>query len=182
LPRDLKARGYSTIGVDASATLIDHARKADPSGDYRLADAAALPFGDGSIPLVTAFMSLQDTDDMPGAVREAARVLTPGGLLCLAIVHPINSAGCFETREPDAAFVIRGSYFEHRRYADTVTHGDLRMTFNSEHRPIGDYVGAIEAAGLLVERLVEIPEISDPPNGRWRRVPLFLHVRAVKPG
>jgi SAM-dependent methyltransferase len=126
-------------------------------------------------------MSLQDIDDMPAAVREAARVLLPGGRLCLAIVHPINSVGTFETMEPDAAFEIRGSYFEHHRYADTIERGDLRMTFNSTHRPLQDYVGAIDAAGLLVERLVEIPEMADPPTGRWRRVPLYLHLRAVKP-
>lgn len=182
LPRDLKARGYSVIGVDGSATLIDHAREADPSGDYRVADAAALPLGDESVVLVTALMSLHDTDDMPGAVREAARVLVPGGRYCIAIIHPLNSAGRFETGEPDAAFAIRGSYFEHRGYADTIERGSLRMTFTSEHRPLQDYVGAIEAAGLLVERLVEIPEMADPPTGRWRRAPLYLHLRAVKPG
>jgi SAM-dependent methyltransferase len=182
LPRDLKTRGYSVIGVDGSATLIDHAREADPSGDYRVADAAALPLGDESVALVTALMSLHDTDDMPGAVREAARVLVPGGRYCIAIIHPLNSAGRFETGEPDAAFAIRGSYFEHRRYADTIERGSLRMTFTSEHRPLQDYVGAIVAAGLLVERLVEIPEMADPPTGRWRRVPLYLQLRAVKPG
>jgi SAM-dependent methyltransferase len=181
LPRDLKARGYSVIGVDGSATLIEQARAADPSGDYRLADAAALPIGDGAVPLVTAFMSLQDIDDMPAAVREAARVLVPGGRLCVAIVHPINSAGDFESLEPDAAFVIRGSYFERRRYEDTFERNGLRMTFVSEHRPLQDYVAAIEAAGMLVERLVEIPDTT--PGRvlhRWQRLPLFLHLRAVK--
>src|ERR1035437_7742108 len=145
LPRDLKQRGYSVTGIDSSVTLIEHARAADPAGDYRVADAAALPIGDASVPLVTAFMSLQDVDDMPAAVREAARVLVPGGRLCLAIVHPINSAGDFETLEPDAAFVIRGSYFERRRYEDTFESNGLRITFASEHRPIQDYVAALEA-------------------------------------
>jgi SAM-dependent methyltransferase len=181
LPRDLKQRGYSVTGIDGSATLIEHARSADPAGDYRVADAAALQIGDASVPLVTAFMSLQDIDDMPAAVRETARVLVPGGRLCLAIVHPINSAGAFETMEPDAAFVIRGSYFEGRRYEDTFERSGLKITFYSEHRPIQDYFAAIEAAGLLVERLVEIPDPKDPPGNRWQRLPLFLHLRAVKP-
>jgi hypothetical protein len=34
---------------------------------------------------------------------------------------------------------------------------------------------------LLVERLVEVPDTTDPPGDRWPRVPLFLHFRAVKP-
>jgi SAM-dependent methyltransferase len=181
LARDLKARGYSVIGIDGSATLVEHARAADPAGDYRVADAAALPIADASVPLVTAFMSPQDIDDMPAAIREMARVLVPGGRLCMAIVHPINSAGTFEVLEPDAPFIIRGSYFEPRRYDDTMTRNGLTITFSSEHRPIQDYFAALEAAGLLVERLVEVPDVADPPGSRWQRLPLFLHLRAVKP-
>jgi SAM-dependent methyltransferase len=181
LPRDLKARGYEVIGVDASQTLIEHAREADPEGDYRVADAASLPIEDASVQLVTAFMSLHDIDDMEGAVREAARVLAPGGRLCVAVVHPINSAGKFESRQPDAPFIIRESYFDERRYTDVVERDTLRMTFASRHRPLQSYVGSLESAGLLVERAVEIADTTDPPGDRWQRLPLFLHLRAVKP-
>ncbi len=99
LPRDLKARGYEVIGIDGSPTLIEAAREADPAGAYLVADAAALPLPDGSADLAIAFMSPQDIDDLDGAMREAARVLVPGGHLRLAIVHPINSAGRFPSYE-----------------------------------------------------------------------------------
>jgi SAM-dependent methyltransferase len=180
LPRDLKARGYEVIGIDASPTLIDHARQADPDGDYRVADAAALPLGDASVALVTAFMSLHDVDDMDASVGEIARVLQPGGRACLAIVHPMNSGGRFEARSPDAPFVIRDSYFEERRYTDRVERDGLEMTFTSIHRPLEAYVAALESAGLLVERLVEVPDSTDPPGDRWQRIPLFLHIRATR--
>ncbi len=181
LPRDLRARGYAVVGVDASEALLAHARAADPDGDYRAADASALPVADGSFELVTAFMSLHDIDDMPGAIREAARVLVPGGVLCMAIVHPLASAGSFEDGAPDAPFVVRSSYLEPRRTADTVEREGRRMTFHAEHRPLARYVDALAAAGLLVERLRELPDLGDAPGSRWRRVPLFLHLRAVKP-
>jgi SAM-dependent methyltransferase len=181
VPRDLRARGYEVIGIDASPTLIEHAREADPGGDYRIADAAQLPFADASVLLVTAMLSLHDMDDMAGAVGEAARVLVLGGRLCAAVVHPINSAGHFESSAPDAAFVIRDSYFAERRYADEVERDGLRMTFTSRHRPLEAYVAALESAGLLVERLVEVPDPTGPPGDRWRRLPLFLHLRAIKP-
>ncbi len=180
LPRDLKQRGYEVIGVDVSATLVEHARAADPAGDYRIADAARLPLDDTSVDIVSAFMSLHDMDDMDSAVREAARVLAPGGRLCAAVVHPINSAGKFDSRAPDADFLIRDSYFERRRYADTVEREGLRMTFTSYHRPLEAYFAALESAGLLVERLVEVADTTDPPGSRWQRVPLFLQFRAVK--
>jgi ubiquinone/menaquinone biosynthesis C-methylase UbiE len=79
LPRDLKARGYRVIAIDGSATLVEHAREADPDGDYRIADSASLPLPDGSVELVTAFMSLHDMDDLNGAIKEAARVLHANG-------------------------------------------------------------------------------------------------------
>jgi SAM-dependent methyltransferase len=180
-PRDLKARGYQVVGVDASPTLIEHARAADPAGDYRVADAASVPFADASVPLVTAMLSLHDMDDMEGAVAEAVRVLAPGGRFCVAVVHPINSGGHFASSAADAPFIMRDSYFEKRRYSDTVERAGLRMTFTSLHRPLEAYVAAFGSAGLTVERLVEVADTTDPPGDRWQRIPLFLHLRAVKP-
>ena len=55
------------------------------------------------------------------------------------------------------------------------------MTFTSRHRPLEAYFGAAEAAGLLIERVVEVPDTTAPPGDRWERLPLFLHIRAVKP-
>ena len=69
LARDLKRLGFEVIGVDGSPTLVAAAGEADPDGDYRVADAAALPLADASAELVTAFMSLQDVDDIDGALR-----------------------------------------------------------------------------------------------------------------
>jgi ubiquinone/menaquinone biosynthesis C-methylase UbiE len=180
LPRDLKAAGYEVVGVDGSSTLIGHAHEADPEGDYLIADAAALPLGSDEFDIVTAFMSLQDVDELEQSVRQIARVLRTGGHACLAVVHPMNSAGKFEDRAPTAPFIIRDSYFESRLYSDLVERDGLRMTFTSFHRPLQAYANALEGAGLLIERLVEVPDASDPPGDRWQRMPLFLHLRARK--
>jgi len=181
LTRDLKRLGYDVIGVDASPTLLEAARKADPSGEYHLADAAALPLPSASADLVIAFMSPQDIDDLDGAVREAARVLMPGGYLRMATVHPMNSAGDFTSRETDAVFEIRDSYFEERRYVDVFERDGLTMTFASVHRSLERVTQAIFAAGLLIDDLAEPPDTSRPAGDRWRRLPLFLHLGAVKP-
>jgi hypothetical protein len=55
------------------------------------------------------------------------------------------------------------------------------MTFHSEHRPIQDYVAAMAAAGLLVDRLVEVVDADAAPGSRWARIPMFLQLRAIKP-
>jgi hypothetical protein len=111
-----------------------------------------------------------------------ARVLAPNGRLCAAIVHPINSAGRFAERMPDAPFVIQGSYLEQRRYADTVERDGLQMTFISVHRPLQAYVEALADSGFVVERLVEVPDSTVLPRDRWQRIPLFLDLRAAMNG
>jgi SAM-dependent methyltransferase len=185
LARDLAALGHDVAGVDVSPTMIAAARAEAPGMELHVADAAELPFGDGSFGLVVAFMSLQDVDDLGGAIREAARVLAPGGRLCLAIVHPFNSAGTFAERAPDAPFVVAGSYLDESRTDATFERGGLAMRFVSRHAPLEKYFAALEAGGLLVERLREhkLPEsgFNDESGRRWQRMPLFLHLRAVKP-
>ena len=182
LPRDLKRLGYEVIGLDGSPTLIAAAREVDPEGRYEVADAAALPLPNASADLVTAFMSLQDVDDIDAAVREIARTLVAGGRLRAAIVHPINSAGRFPTREPDAVFEIRDSYFEERSSSETFERDGLTMTFASRHRSLERVARTILDAGLLIDHVAEVADLADPPRSPWSRLPLFLHLGALKPG
>lgn len=184
LSRELTNRGHRVVTVDASPTLAAAAHEADPTTGVAVADAAALPLRAAVADLAVAFMSLQDIDDLRGAIREAARVLRPGGRLCIAIVHPLNSAGRFVGDGPDSRFVIDGSYLAPRLYVDEIEREGLAMQFVSAHRPLQDYVAACRDAGLLVEDLREpaVPDhaVSRPRHRRWQRVPLFLHLRAVR--
>jgi SAM-dependent methyltransferase len=185
LVRDLKKLGHNVIGIDSSPSLVSAARDMDTSMDVRLADAAAIPLADASVDLAVAFMALHNIDALASAVRELARVLESGGKLCLAIVHPINSAGRFEQQLATAPFVIIGEYLSPFHYADTIERDGLTMTFSSVHRPIESYFLAMEDAGLLIEALREprVPDeavVSDADR-RWQRLPLFLHLRAVRP-
>ena len=64
------------------------------------------------------------------------------------------------------------------------THGG-KFSFWIEHRPIEDYSRAFEAAGLAITHLREpLPTdevvATHPEFGRSRRVPQFLHLRAVR--
>lgn len=185
LSRDLKALGHDVVGVDVSPTMVAAAQEADPEIETHVADAAALPFPDCAFDCVVAFMSLQDIDDLEGALFETERVLEPGGRLCLAIIHPLNSAGWFDGDAADSPFVIKGSYLDRSYYADTLVRDGQEVTLVSAHRPLQAYTDALNDAGLLIERLREppVPEhaATEPRSRRWRRLPLFLHVRALKP-
>lgn len=63
------------IGADLSPTML----AAAPRPAVR-ADLAALPFGDGTFAAVASLWVLYHLDDPRHAVREARRVLRPGGL------------------------------------------------------------------------------------------------------
>ena len=185
LSRDLKRLGHDAVGIDVSPTMIAAAQELDPKMELHVADAASLPFADASFDLVLAFMSLQDVEDYRGAIAEATRVLEAGGRLCLAIVHPLNSAGRFShADDAHSPFVISGSYLRSSYYVDEVTRDGLTMRFVSAHRPIGAYTAVLAESGLLIERLREtdIPEdaVRISRSRRWQRLPLFLHIRAVK--
>ena len=176
--RELLARGHRVIGFDASERLVEAARTGSPPVDARAADATALPLGDGAADLVVASMVLVVLDDLDGAMSEMARVLEPGGRLCVSTVHPANS---HDLREPPPD----RSYFESYRISETRERAGQRVTFHDMHRPLEAFSRALEAAGLLLEALRE-PRPRDahveahPDAAIGRRQPMFLHLKAVK--
>lgn len=179
LGRHLQQLGHRVVGIDASVRLSRAAMTHPQRITVTLADAAALPLGAASSDLAIAFMSVQDVDDWQRAISEAARVLEPGGRLVLAVVHPINSAGSFlgEPGPAERPFLIQGSYFARRRYADRCARDGLTMTFESEHRTLQDYVETLTGSGFVIEQIREVGDVE----GDYTRVPLFLHVAARRP-
>ncbi|HMG25288.1 MAG TPA: class I SAM-dependent methyltransferase [Acidimicrobiia bacterium] len=181
LGRILEERGHRVVSVDSSQTLVRLARTHEQSQPVVLSDVAHLPVRDAGADLAIAFMSLHDVDDLDGAVFEAARALVPGGRFCVSIVHPINAAGKFVDKTANSVFLIAGSYLEQFRYSDEVERDGLPMVFHSYHRPLGMYARAFEKAGFVIDALREPADpVSGVEHARWRRLPLFLHIRAVR--
>jgi ubiquinone/menaquinone biosynthesis C-methylase UbiE len=71
--------GAAVHGLDASAALIEIARRQAPSGAFDVGDVESLPYPQGSFDVVTACNVLQFAGDRRRAVREVRRVLKPGG-------------------------------------------------------------------------------------------------------
>jgi SAM-dependent methyltransferase len=174
IARELARRGHRVLGIDSSPTLVEAATTADEPIKAIEADLTRVPLEDGAADLAISFMVLQSVDDLDATVREAFRLLTPGGRLCIAIVHPVNSLD-------DAP-----GWFNERRFEFTRESERGRMTFHDVHRPLSAYFAALEAAGLVVEALREPvpgPELLEvrPEAEKWTRRPCFLHLRALKP-
>jgi ubiquinone/menaquinone biosynthesis C-methylase UbiE len=181
--RDLASHNHSVVAMDSSRFLANEAREADPKSAYLVGDGTLLPFRDARFDIVVSYNSLQDVDDMPAAVGEAARVLRDSGRFCVCIVHPIRDAGSFASEAGDAPFSISDSYFEARTYEESIERDGLQMTFTSWRYSLEQYARALEDAGFLIERVREpLPDhaFTDRRQDRSQRVPMFLFIRAVK--
>jgi SAM-dependent methyltransferase len=78
-------RGASVIGVDIAEGMISLARRLHPQLDFRLGNAEALPFPDGSFDAVVASFVLLHIGRPERAAAEFARVLEAGGRLALTV-------------------------------------------------------------------------------------------------
>ena len=79
-------RGATVAGLDASAELIDIARRRTPSGDFTTGTMFDLPHPDASFDVVTSFNGLWGGCD--GALGEAFRALRPGGHVAFTFWGP----------------------------------------------------------------------------------------------
>lgn len=180
--RDLQHLGHKVLGIDCSFIMCQAAADHPAPAPVVVADAVRLPLADDSADCAIAFMSLQDIDDMPAAVREIARILKDDQHLVLAIVHPVYSGGGFWRDSTDAGtdnrFVIERSYFQDEYLTRDDKQGDLTITFHRRHRPIEAYTGALTDAGFIIEQLREVtdPDTSDPRH----RIPMFLDILATR--
>jgi len=83
----------SAIGLDTSpAMLARAAAKPALRGRLVVADATALPIAESAADLIVCALTLGHVGDAAAAVREFARVLTPGGTLLLTDFHPAAAA------------------------------------------------------------------------------------------
>jgi SAM-dependent methyltransferase len=72
-------------GVDATAPLVEIARRRVPDGDFRVADMESLPYDDNTFDAATGFNAFQYAASPTNALREARRVVKAGGAVVIAV-------------------------------------------------------------------------------------------------
>ncbi len=167
----IRSTGRKVIGLDYSADQLRIAQGRDADLLIR-ADAAALPFGDGVFSAVTALWVSSDVDDFAAVVKEAARVLTPGGLLVYYGVHPCFNGPHTQTRD-DGARIVHPVYRTTGWHRDAPWWGNnIRRRVGMRHQTLPDLLNAFLDAGLAISRVTE---------PRTEPVPWILAIRAHRP-
>ena len=77
--------GAEVIGVDAAQGLLELARLRNPQINFLQEDLETLPFKDSTFDVVTGFNSFQYAGSYENALKEAKRLLKPGGRLVVGI-------------------------------------------------------------------------------------------------
>ena len=86
--RDRLAPGVRLVATDLNGPMLEYARRrlGEPKGvEWQTADAVALPFDDESFGAVVCQLGIMFVPDKAAAMREARRVLAPGGLFAFLV-------------------------------------------------------------------------------------------------
>lgn len=163
-------RGVTVVSSDISAGMLRVGARISRARGIRLplvqCDATALPFAEASFDTVfTSYGAVPFVADSGRLMREAARVVRPGGRFVFSTTHPIRWA--FPDEPGPAGLTAALSYFDRTPYAETDAGGTL--TYAEHHRTLGDRVREIVAAGLVLTDLVEPewPDWNDQTWGGW---------------
>jgi 2-polyprenyl-3-methyl-5-hydroxy-6-metoxy-1,4-benzoquinol methylase len=98
--------GLDVTGYDSAEAMLQIAR-ADTRIAWRQGDAAQLPFGEGSFPLVLCVTALEFVAQPQEAVREMSRVVAPGGRLVVGVLNGeslFGQAYLAQARQEDSPF------------------------------------------------------------------------------
>lgn len=190
--RELARRGAQVWAVDCAERAIayasERAQQEQLSVRHLVRNSSDLwGLESGSFDVVLCSMMLMDCEDLEGTLREIARVLRPGGLLCASVLHPCFNGhyelGIGRQGEGAERQVVVRNYFEPREWSAPV--GDSATPVVWRHRTLEEYVKSFVRCGLTMVDLWEPRATAEQARlartmALLDRVPLYLYWKLQK--
>src|SRR5205085_5189528 len=109
--------GAEVAGLDVTPELLAVARERLPGADLREGDMETLPFDDAAFDAVLGINAFQFAGDPRRALREAARVLRPGGRVVASLFAAPERCQGTVAHEAMGALIPPGREGDHAPYA-----------------------------------------------------------------
>ena len=150
------------VASDLNEGMMAIAREkiADPRVEWRTADACSLPFEDSRFDAVVCQFGIMFFADKPGAMREARRVLRPGGMYAFNVwdslaVNPIaraahETAGSFYHSNPPMFYTVPFGFYDRAAIEQML----IDAGFSNPSCDVVDFVGESETAERAAKGLV----------------------------
>lgn len=140
----LRRRGATVVGLDLTPRMISLARRKMGSGPgapaFVVGDMSDLPFGNARFDIVTTGYGLRNVPDLERSIREAARVLRPGGLFL-----------SLDFNRPDHP-LVRGAYYGYLTFIGSVL-GWLLHRDSNTYRYIPESIRYYPGAAAVMRAL-----------------------------
>ena len=185
--RELAKRGARLVSVDCSKKSIEYAVKLSKEEELKIEHYVRnsndlFDIDSETFDIVLCSLMLMDCEDLDGTLKEAVRVLKPGGRVFASVLHP-----CFDGNHDtgigrqgtgiDREVVVK-NYFEPKEWEAPLWSGTIPVIWR--HRTMEDYVKAFIRAGLTIVDLNE-PRATDEQAEisvmmAWlQKIPLYIY-------
>lgn len=127
------------IGVDMTPEMVNKARENAAKGDYknvqfRLGEFEHLPIADASVDVVISNCATNLSSDKPGVLKEAFRVLKPGGRLAISDIvtlQPLPEELCRDSSLHASCISGASSVTEVRRFLGEAGFRNIRINVDA---------------------------------------------------
>jgi SAM-dependent methyltransferase len=163
------------VGADPTSAQLSVARARGAGPCYVRGVAESLPVRSGSFDAAVACLVFEHIPDHEPAIREVARILSPGGRFVFLLNHPLLQA-------PNSGWVVDHILDEQYWRVGPYLTPDVTMeelapgvVLPFVHRPLSQYVNTMARHGLLIERMEE----PMPPEGFLAKAKEYRDARTI---
>jgi hypothetical protein len=160
------SRDISVALVDPSPIMRQQARTVLANIPSAAIVASASEIGQGNWNLVLSiavWMSLETEEECFGHLKSLNGLLSPRGRVVIAVTHPCFRDRTFHTYSTN--FDMSHYRSSGKRFQAYVFDGKKSIVIEDTHWTLADHVRQLTTAGLVVERIVEVPDKDKESSG-----------------